>query len=47
MTANNTYDYNNVAAGFSFRYSFRKQAESDGRPTGLFPEHGLRPLQIP
>jgi hypothetical protein len=47
VTANNTHDYDNVTAGFFFRYTFRKQAESDGRPTGLFPEHGLHALQIP
>jgi hypothetical protein len=47
VTANNTYNYHDVSAGFSFRYTFRKQAESDGRPTGLFANHGLRRLQIP
>ena len=47
VTANNTYNYDNVAVGFFFRYTFRKQAESEGRPTGLFPQQGLRPLQVP
>ena len=47
VTANNERNYNNVSAGFFFRYTFRAQRISEGRPTGLFPTDGFRPLQIP
>ena len=47
ISANNTYNYNNVSGGFFFRIAFRGQHSSDDYPTGLFPVEGLRPLRIP
>jgi hypothetical protein len=47
LSATNADNYNTVSAGFFFRYAFRSQVYSEGRPTGLFPVDGLRPLQIP
>jgi hypothetical protein len=47
LSSNNTNNYNDVSGGFFFRYTFRSQSSSEGRPTGLFPVQGLRPLQIP
>ncbi len=47
LSANNSDNYNAVSAGFFLRYAFRGQTYSEGRPTGLFPVQGLRPLQIP
>jgi cellulose synthase operon protein C len=43
----NTNNYNSFSGGFFLRYTFRKQVSSEGRPTGLFPVRGFRPLQIP
>ena len=45
--ANNSNNYNNVVAGFFFRYVFRAQHSTEGYPAGLFRVDGLRPLQIP
>jgi hypothetical protein len=47
FSGNNTNNYNSVSGGFFFRYTFRKQREADGSPTGLFPVDGFRPLQVP
>ena len=47
VAANNSRNYENVSGGFFFRYTFRAQHISEGRPTGLFPIDGFRPLQIP
>jgi tetratricopeptide (TPR) repeat protein len=47
LSGNNTNNYNTVSAGFFFRYVFRAQHSWEGRPTGLFPVEGFRPLQIP
>jgi tetratricopeptide (TPR) repeat protein len=47
LRANNTNNYNDVSAGFFLRFTFRSQTTSEGRPTGLFPIQGFRPLQIP
>lgn len=47
LWANNSFNYNTVSGGFFLRYAFRKQEASEGRPTGLFPVDGLRPLRIP
>ncbi len=47
VVANNSENFNAVSAGFFLRYAFRSQTYSEGRPTGLFPMQGLRPLQIP
>jgi hypothetical protein len=43
----NTNNYNSFSGGFFLRYTFRNQVSSEGRPTGLFPVRGFRPLQIP
>jgi tetratricopeptide (TPR) repeat protein len=45
--ANNSNNFNDVAAGFFFRYVFRAQHSPEGYPAGLFRVDGLRPLQIP
>ena len=47
LSTKNSNNYNEVSAGFFFRYVFRGQVTSEGRPTGLFPVHGFRPIQIP
>jgi tetratricopeptide (TPR) repeat protein len=47
LSANNISNFSDVSAGFFFRYVFRSQPSFEGRPTGLFPWHGFRPLQIP
>jgi hypothetical protein len=47
VSGNNTNNYNTVSGGFFFRYTFRKQHEADGHPTGLFPVEGFRPVRIP
>jgi cellulose synthase operon protein C len=47
LFANNSNNYNNVVAGFFFRYVFRAQHSPEGFPAGLFRVDGLRPLQIP
>ena len=47
VSADNANNYNEVSAGFFFRYTFRAQAFSEGKPTGLFPTDGLRPVRIP
>ncbi len=45
--ASNANNYNAVSAGFFLRFAFRGQPSSEGRPTGLFPIRGFRPLQVP
>jgi hypothetical protein len=47
VAANNANNYNNVVAGFFFRYVFRSQHSPEGYPAGMFRVDGLRPLQIP
>jgi hypothetical protein len=47
LFANNSNNFNDVAAGFFFRYVFRAQHSPEGYPAGLFRVEGLRPLQIP
>jgi hypothetical protein len=47
FSGNNSNNYNDLSGGFFFRYAFRKQKAVEGYPTGLFPVHGIRPLQIP
>lgn len=47
FSANNSYNYNNVSAGFFFRFVFRGEHSTQGYPAGLFRTDGLRPLQIP
>jgi hypothetical protein len=47
LSANNTSNYDNVSAGFFFRYVFSAKHSDEGFPTGLFHLQGLRPLQIP
>jgi tetratricopeptide (TPR) repeat protein len=47
VRSTNRNNYQDVAAGFSLRYTFRRQASAEGRPTGLFVTEGIRPLQIP
>jgi tetratricopeptide (TPR) repeat protein len=47
LDSNNSNNYNNVTAGFFFRYVFRAQHSPEGYPAGLFRVDGLRPLQIP
>ncbi len=47
LFANNSNNYDNVVAGFFFRYVFRAQHSPEGYPAGLFRVDGLRPLQIP
>ena len=43
----NSSNYNSFSGGFFLRYTFRNQVSSEGRPTGLFPVQGFRPLQVP
>jgi len=47
LSANNSNNYNNIAAGFFFRFVFRAQHSPEGYPAGLFQVDGLRSLQIP
>jgi tetratricopeptide (TPR) repeat protein len=47
LSSSNSNNYNDVAAGFFFRYVFRAQHSPEGYPAGLFRVDGLRPLQIP
>lgn len=47
LAASNTNNYDNVAAGFFFRFVFNGQHSPEGYPPGLFRLQGLRPLQIP
>ncbi len=47
VSANNTNNYNDVSAGFFFRYALHRQHSSQGHPTGLFPVEGPRPLRVP
>ena len=47
VRSTNRNNYEDVAAGFFLRFSFRHQTTAEGRPTGLFVTDGLRPLQIP
>jgi hypothetical protein len=47
VAANNANNYDNVVAGFFFRYVFRAQHSPEGYPAGLFRVDGWRPLQIP
>ncbi|MGA1982855.1 MAG: cellulose synthase subunit BcsC-related outer membrane protein [Acidobacteriaceae bacterium] len=47
LLANNINNYDNVSAGFFFRYVFSAQHSAEGFPSGLFHLQGLRPLQIP
>ena len=45
---NNTRDYASENIGFFLRFLFRPQpVKEEIGPTGLFPIHGLRPLQVP
>jgi hypothetical protein len=47
VRSSNRNNYQDVGAGFFLRYTFRRQATAEGRPTGLFATEGIRPLQIP
>jgi cellulose synthase operon protein C len=47
LSANNTYNYNNVSGGFYVRYLFKPQFASDDYSTGLFPVAGTRALRVP
>ena len=47
VLANNSNNYNTVAAGFFFRFVFRAQHSPEGYPAGMFHLDGIRPLQIP
>jgi cellulose synthase operon protein C len=48
LNFNNSRDYANEQTGFFVRYLFRPQPmTTENGPTGLFPVHGLRPLQVP
>lgn len=47
VRSTNRNNYQDVSAGFALRYTFRRQATAEGRPTGLFVTDGIRPLQIP
>ncbi len=47
ITGNNTNNYNTVSGGFSVRYLFKTQPQTEGGATGLFPSTGFRPLRIP
>ena len=43
----NSNNFNSFSGGFFLRYTFRNQVPSEGRPTGLFPVRGFRPIQVP
>lgn len=47
FSANNSRNYNAVSVGFSVHYMFRSQPSAVTAPTGLFPEDGLRPFNVP
>jgi tetratricopeptide (TPR) repeat protein len=47
VRSTNRNNYEDVAAGFFLRFTFRHQTTAEGRPAGLFVTDGLRPLQIP
>ena len=47
LTANNTYNYDNVTGGFYLRYLFKAQTPTEDSPTGFFPITGTRALRVP
>jgi hypothetical protein len=47
FAANNTRNYNAASAGFFIRYLFREQPSEADKPTGIFPNDGLRPFTVP
>jgi hypothetical protein len=47
IAGNNTNNYNTISGGFSVRYLFKTQPQSEDGATGLFPSTGFRPLRIP
>ncbi|HEX3571319.1 MAG TPA: cellulose synthase subunit BcsC-related outer membrane protein [Acidobacteriaceae bacterium] len=47
VRSSNRNNYEDTAAGFFLRYTFRRQTTAEGRPTGLVVTDGIRPLQIP
>ena len=47
FSASNANNYNALSGGFFLRLTFLGQPPAEGRPTGLFPVRGFRPLPVP